>query len=54
MDREADVRGVRAHLDCERRLGNEVASRRPHNTAADDALAGLIEQSFRDAFVASK
>ena len=39
VDGQADVLGVGAHLDRQRRLGDEVARVRPDDAAADEAAA---------------
>ncbi len=36
VNRQADVSGVATHLDCERRLGNQVAGVGADDTGADD------------------
>jgi hypothetical protein len=43
VDCQADAGRVSAHLDRQRRLGDQVAGGRPDDAAADDASVGLVE-----------
>ena len=54
MNGEADVFGFRAHLDRQRRLGDEVAGVRPDDAAADQALGLLVPQGLGQALVAAE
>ena len=46
--------GVAAHLDRERRLGDQVAGVRADDAAADQPLGRLVEQQLGHALVASQ
>jgi len=50
---EADVGGVRAHLDRERGLRAQIAGGRANDAAADDPFARLAEQHLGQALVAA-
>ena len=54
MNREPDVRGIAAHLDRERDLGDQVAGVRADDAAADDPVRRRIEQQLRQAIVAAE
>jgi hypothetical protein len=53
MDGEADVGGVRAHLDRERGLRDQIAGAWANDAAADDPFARLVEQHLGQALVAA-
>ena len=53
MDRAADVDRVRAHLDRERDLADQIARVRADDAAADDPVRRFVEQELREAFVAA-
>ena len=50
---EADVGGVRAHLDRERGLRDQIAGAWANDAAADDPFARLVEQHLGQALVAA-
>ena len=52
MDGEADVLGVAAHLDRQRRLGDQVAGVGADDAAADQPAARLVPQRLGQALVA--
>ena len=52
MDRQADVRGVGTHLECETDLRDQVACIRANNRTAEQAIGLLVEQQLGEAFVA--
>ena len=54
MDGEADVFGFGAHLDRQRRLGDEVAGVGPDDAAADQPLGLFVPQGLGQALVASE
>jgi hypothetical protein len=54
MDRQADIGGVGAHFYRERRFGDEVPRRRPHDAAPDDPRVFFVEQDFGDALIAAE
>src|SRR5258706_16467866 len=49
MDRELEVGGVRAHLDREHTLGDQLTGARTDEAHAEPALARRIENQFRQA-----
>src|SRR5450631_2605296 len=44
MDRKTDVCGIGTHFDCECRLCDQIACRRPNDAAADNAFVFLVKQ----------
>src|SRR2546428_8764149 len=53
MDSLADVDRIRAHLDRERDLADQVAGARTDDAAADDAMRRGIEEEFGETLVAA-
>ena len=46
---ETDVASIRAHLDCEGRLRDQVAGVDADDAGAEQALRARVEQQFREA-----
>ena len=53
MNRQADIGGVRAHFDCQRRFRDEVSRRRSDDAAPNNSLVFFIEQDLGNALIAA-
>ena len=53
VDRLADIGRLAAHLDCQADLADQVACVRADDATADHAVRSLVEDQFRESFVAA-